>query len=249
MSQYLNNSDAYTLITEKELAVLLSSFNSQYIFDITKDKLQDKYNSSFNLTKPNAVESFEQTFKNLLVQYPMDRENILDTREEVYREMTNIILNEYGFVLRDDINLNSYTLALYVYDFFVANFAKYISLFFANYLYQEKNSIYSYFRLEERKKDKDSSTIYGKKTYANDVVLGVISANIVYILDNIISFDITFEHILRYVYKDDTIVNYLLNYISPTRDFYKEFYCEAFRNKDIRPMYITHTSLEFGKLQ
>lgn len=248
MSQYLNNSDAYTLITEKELAVLLSTFNSQYIFDITVDKLKDKYNSSFNLTKPNVVESFEQTFKNLLNQYPMDRENILDTREEVYKEIINIIINEYGFILREDDNLNNYTLALYVYDFFVANFAKYISLFFANYLYNEKNNIYSYFRLEERKKEKDSSTIYGKKTYTTDIVLGVISANIVYILDNIMGFDITFEHILRYVYKDEVIVNYLLTYISPTRDFYKEFYCEVFRNKDIRPIYITHTSLEFGKL-
>ena len=248
MSQYLNNSDAYTLITEKELAVLLSTFNSQYIFDITVDKLKDKYNSSFNLSKPNVVESFEQTLKNLLNQYPMDRENILDTREEVYKEIINIIINEYGFILREDDNLNNYTLALYVYDFFVANFAKYISLFFANYLYNEKNSIYSYFRLEERKKEKDSSTIYGKKTYTTDIVLGVISANIVYILDNIMGFDITFEHILRYVYKDEVIVNYLLTYISPTRDFYKEFYCEVFRNKDIRPIYITHTSLEFGKL-
>ena len=93
MSQYLNNSDAYTLITEKELAVLLSTFNSQYIFDITVDKLKDKYNSSFNLTKPNVVESFEQTFKNLLNQYPMDRENILDTREEVYKEIIRIEFN------------------------------------------------------------------------------------------------------------------------------------------------------------
>ena len=249
MSQYINSSDIYTLTTEKELAVLLSTFNSQYIFDIISDQLKDKYNSSFNLTKPNVVESFEQTFKNLALQFPMDRENILDTREEVYREITDIILKEYGFVLKEDVNLDSYTLALYVYDFFVANFSKYISVFFASYMYQEKNGIYSYFRLEDHKKDKDSSTIYGKKTYSNDIVLGVISANLIYILDNMASFDITFEHILRYVYKDDTIINYILNYIAPTKDFYKEFYCEVFRNKDIRPIYITYTSLEFGKMQ
>ena len=249
MSQIINNSDAYTLTTEKELAVLLSTFNSQYIFDVVTDHLTNKYESTFNLTKPNVVESFEQTFQNLAAQFPMDKENILETREETYRYIIDILLKEYGFVLREDINLNSHTLAFYMYDFFVANFSRYISVFFANYMYQEKTGIYNYFRLEDRKKEKDSSTIYAKKNYTNDVILGVISANMVYILDNMAGFDITFEHIIRYVYKDETIVNYLLNYIAPTRDFYKEFYCSVFRNKDIRPDYITYTRLEFGKMQ
>lgn len=243
-----NNLDIYTITNEKELATLLATFDSQYIFDIIKDQLDNKFNNTFFLAKPNAIVSFEQTFKNLLEQYPMDKENILDTRETTYRQIIQILLDEYRFSFREDDNFNAYTLSYYMYDFFISNFSRYIALFFANYLYAEKDSIYSYFKLDESKKNKDSTTIYGKKLY-NDTTLAIISANLVYILDNMASFDITFENILRYVYTDPSIINCLLNYIAPMEDFYKNFYCSVFKDKNTRPSYITFTRLEFQKMQ
>lgn len=248
MSQDVSNLDIYTISTEKDIATLLSTFNSQYIFDIIQDHLRNKFDNTFFLTKPNVVMSFEQTFKNLEDQFPMDRNNILDTRYTTYMQIIEILLNEYKFSIRTDDNFQPYTVAYYMYDFFVSNFARYIAIFFANYLYQERTNIYNYFNLEEFKKNKDSTTIYGKKIY-NDTTLAVINANLIYILDNMASFDITFETIIKYIYKDPAIENCLLSCISPIEDFYKNFYCAAFKDKSLRPLYITYTRLEFQKMQ
>ena len=249
MSQIINQTDEYNIVTENELSVILASFETQFIYSVIQDNLNAKYSTNFiGIERPNAVKSFEDTFKNLLNTYPMDHENINYTRQMTYEEIIDILCQSYNLIKTQEETtlIDKFALAYYMYDLLVSNFSKNIINFYARYIIQEKNSIYSYFNLDAMKKNKDSSTIYGKKTY-RDPKLAIINANLISILENMQSFDISFENICSFVYSDKSIVNLLCQNISPAVDFYKTFYCEIIRNPDIRPLFITSIRLEIQK--
>lgn len=248
MSQLINNSGIYTLTTENELAVVLSKFNSQIIFDIIQEHLANKYSDNFILPKANVVNSFEQSFINLKSQYPMDHENINEVRNETYVAIINILAKEYNLIIREDSNLDPYSLAYYMYDFLVANFSNYIIQFFSKYIYNERINLYNYFHLEDLKRNKDTSTLYHKKRY-KDSKLGLINANLIPILNDISIFDITFENILDYTYADKNIVMLLSTYVGVQYDFYKEHFCRAVVDSILSPVYITNIRLELQKMQ
>lgn len=251
MSQFINGTKEYDIVTQNELSVILASFETSYIFAVIKDNLAMRYNSNFiGITKPNTVGAFENTFKNLKEIYPVDHENIDFTRQETYSEIIELLSNEYHFTpspLQDSL-VDKFPLAYYMYDFFVSNFSNYITRFFSQYIFREKNAIYNYFNLENLKKNKDSSTVYGRRAY-EDPKLAIINANLVYILDQMQAFDISFRDICSIIYTDPTVVELLNQNLCPQSDFYKEFYCEAIRNKDIAPLFLTSIRLEIQKQQ
>ena len=224
MSGFISNSQVYSITTENEIAVILSHFNSQYIFDVIKDSLQKKFNYN-TIASPNVVASFEQNFKYLKATYPSDANNIETVRTETYKEIISILCNEYNLVFDfENEEIDYYSAAFYMYDFLVSNFSNYISAFFANFIVKEKNSLYESLNMDSFKKNKDSSTIYSKKIY-KDGRLAILNANVDYVIKSISSFDITFTDILSLVYVDRNIVGFMDSIIKPVQDFYKVYYC------------------------
>ena len=63
MSQILTNSLEYTITSENEIASILSKFNSEYLLDVIRNNLANKYVQHPSVLAPNIVGSFEQTFK------------------------------------------------------------------------------------------------------------------------------------------------------------------------------------------
>ena len=251
MSQIINQTDEYNTVTENELSVILASFETQFIYSVIQDNLNAKYSTNFiGVERPNVVRSFEDSFKNLFNTYPMDHENIKYTRQVTYEEIIDILCQSYNLSKTQSENnlLDKFALAYYMYDLLISNFSKNIINFYTRYIIQEKNAIYSYFNLDALKKNKDSSTIYGRKTY-KDPKLAIINANLLSILDNMQAFDISFENICSFVYPDKSIVDLICQNISPTIDFYKTYYCEIVRNPDIKPLFITSIRLEIQKYQ
>ena len=222
MSQFISNFLTYNINTEGEVARILSHFNSEFIFDVIRDNLAQRYNYT-PIAAPNIVTSFEQNFKLIKENYQTDFDKIDSVRLETYREIIKIICNEYKLQFVDMDNLDYYSAAFYLYDFLVSNFSNYLAFFFANFIYKERNSIYESLDLNNLKKNKDSSTLYGKKVY-KDVKLAVISANLDYIIDNVCNYDISLNTILEFIYPDKNIVNYIGSIIYPLEDFYKTNY-------------------------
>lgn len=239
------NSQVYNIQTENEVAIILSRFNSNFIFDVIRDNLAQKFNYSF-ISAPNVVAAFEQNFKYFQIRYPSDYDNIEVVRISTYKEIINILCNEYNLQFNDNDGLDYYSLALYLYDFLACNFNNYMVSFFANYIYKEKNSLYEFLNMEALKKNKDSSTIYGKKIY-KDPKLAILNANLNSVIASICNFDITFENILSIVYSNKNIVNYLTAHVSPINDFFKSTYCYSF-SLDMQPVILTNIRLEIQKM-
>lgn len=247
MSNFTANSNMYNINTENEVAVILSHFESNFIFDIIKDNLQKKYNYNY-ISAANIAASFEQNFKNIKTMYNSseDVNQIENVRISTYKEIINIICTEYQLQFNDSGDLDYYTAAYYLYDFLVSNFSKNMISFFANYIYKERNSIYEILNLNNMKKNKDSSTLYGKKMY-KDIKLAVINANLEYVMDNICVYDISLQNILSTVYTDKNIIIYLNNIISPIYDFFKLSYVPVMQSQ-LKPIVLSNIRFEIQKL-
>lgn len=231
--------------TENEVAVVLSHFNSDYILDIIQDKLNNKFVlATTNIGPPNIVASFASNFIYLKIQYPSDTANIDIVRDETYKEILDIICKSYGisYVLDDTVDL--FTQVFYVYDFFVCNFSAYISLFFAKYIYINRQALYNSLSLDQFKKSKDSSSIYGKKIY-DDPYIGTISAQLGYVINNMRQFDISFHDILEVIYGNPNIIN-IFNTIGIPYDFFKTIYYAI--PEEYQSILITNIRLELQQL-
>lgn len=246
MSGFIANSSAYNVTTENEIAIILSHFNTEYIFDVIKDNIAQKFNT-YQMNMPNVVVSFEQYFKQLQMIYdnPTDRLNIENTRIETYKEILYILSNEFNLEIDYENIQDYYSITYYLYDLLVSGFNNHVVNFFTNYIIKEKNGIYDLLNLGELKKNKDTSTIYNKKIYKNAKV-AIINANLEYVIDSMSAFDITFNMILNTIYQDKNMVRMIESVVAPRVDFFKGAYIGILRS-NIRPILLTNIRLEIQR--
>nr|DAY65824.1 MAG TPA: hypothetical protein [Caudoviricetes sp.] len=209
MLDFMTNNKIYEYQSTNQVSVLLSYFDSNYVMDIVEDMLQTKLNKFDTIPSPNIVESFESIFKSYYTNYPTDSDNIDETREETYRSIIKIIASKYN-ILYDINNLEDnmylYTLAKYMYDFFVSKFDLYLIDFYVKFLRDQKEDIYNQLNLEGYKKNKDVSTNYSMAVF-EDPKLAMIAAHLPMVLKFVSNMTVTDETIYRYIYKDPDIVS------------------------------------------
>lgn len=231
-----------SLTSEYEVAEVLAHFNSQYILDVIQDKINNKFNPNIVMgsANPNIVLSFEDNFNRCKAIYPEDVPNIESVRTETYMEIIDIIKDNYniGFVYYEGIH--PYTYAYYLYDFFVCNFANYIAKFFAQYIINNKDLLYTSLGLEAYRKQKDSTTSYAKKVY-EDNKLAIISTNIVYVVNAMKSFDIQPKDIFSIIYGSVDIVDMLTASIQFPYDPFKQLFYSV--PPDYEPILFTNIRL------
>lgn len=217
--------NAFNIANEGDTSMIIAHFDTNFIFNIIEDNLIrriDIYQSML----PNIVSAIEQNFKityNREEVQMMYANEALDKRNDLYRTIIQLLCSKHNMQFNELEGVDLYSLSLYLYDFLVSGFRKYLIDFFSLYIYKEKNEIYNAFNLHELKKNKDSSTLYGKKLYKNQKV-AIINANLDYILAGIASFDISLNDILNTVYENKSIVKYLLNNVQSMNDFFKDVY-------------------------
>lgn len=240
------NNVTCNITTDNEVASMLAFFNSNYILDLVKDNLANKFRS-YGMDMPNIVYSFEQHFKQLESTYTGDLDKIQATRIETYKEIIRIICNEYQLQFNEALEQDFYSSAFYVYKFLVSEFSSNIVNFFVNYIIKEKNSLYDLLNLSTLKKNKNSSTIYGRKMYKNNK-FGVIHANLDFVIDNICQFDITLDTLLNNVYIGEKyIVRYIESIIAPIQDLFKFAFVPILYGP-LRPIIITNIRLKLQQL-
>lgn len=239
-------SSSYNVTTENEIAVILSHFNSEFIFDIIRDNIAQKYNF-YQINMPNVVASFEQYFKQLQMVYDNldDKVSIENTRIETYKEILNILSSHYDLEIDHDSIQDYYSITYYLYDLLVSGFNNSMITFFTNYIIKEKNTIYDVLQLNNLKKNKDISTIYNKKVYKN-TKLAIINANLEYVIDNLCGYDITFNTILNTIYQDKNMIRFIENIVVPRVDFFKSTYVNMIFST-VRPIILTNIRLEIQK--
>lgn len=220
------------MIAEGEVANILSHFDSDYVMSIVRNHLDNRFTySSGVLTKPNIVVSYDITFKSLIEQYPFDRENILTVRQDSFAEIIDTICKFYNFRYyppQDDIDL--YTAAYLLYECFVSKFDVFVTNFFADYVILNKDILWDALDMNRYKKDKDITTIYGKKAY-DDIKMAVIVSKMNEVLYFLLASDIDMPIFINACYpmQEAGFINSLVY----SEDFYKNFVCPAIQNPNI----------------
>ena len=88
-------SQPYEISNEFNITELLGHFDSNFIFDIITDKLDNMEYSSV-LPEPNVVMSYEENFKIMNDAYPGDSQNIRMIRTQVYTDIINILCKRFN---------------------------------------------------------------------------------------------------------------------------------------------------------
>ena len=238
----------YSILSESHLSEILSHYDTDFVISVVDNAIAAKYNPNGVMSQANVVAAWEQNFKEIIAACANndDRNRAIAVRNETYAEIIGRICSEYhlNFTIDDDVDM--YSAAFYIYDFFVANFNTNLIAFFKNYICREKNDIYDAMGLASSRKNKDSSTIYGKKTY-KDIKLALINANIDSVISYIGAFDINLGNIFSTVYPQREIPIYLSSLVSDTGNFFKDYYVTIL-NTAIRPVLITDIRLSIQNM-
>lgn len=248
MSSFNANSQAYNVATENELAVVLSHYDSEFIFSVVDEAMKNRFLGVPISAMPNVVGAWEQNFKAIQAQYGSDSHaEVIRVRNETYNEIIDSICKEFGITFTIDDTVDVYSAAFHLYNLFVCNFMSNMTTFFANFIYKERASIYESLGLANLKKNKDSSTIYGKKIY-KDIKLAVINANIDMVISEVCGMDILFHNIIGTICGNNSeLKRYYLTIISANQNFFNTSYVPIL-NSDIRPDVITNIRFKLQEI-
>ena len=241
MLDFMMNNKEYEIQANGQLSTILSQFDSNYVMDIIEDTLKHQLNT-FDLTgPPNAVVAFETCFKELFEVYPNDQTNIQDSRIETYRTIIEHICRHMNMTFQEGENVDLYTIAYYLYDFFVSHLCNYIVTFYDRYIQEEKLNLYTNFRLEDLKKNKDMGSVYSKLAFGDDEVMATIVANLPIVLQNLRQMPISDETIYRRIYgaANEHVVQLLISNIFPQTSVFGIFNMILF-NEHLYPTVVTH---------
>lgn len=232
----------YEIANEYNLTEALSHFDSQYIFDIINDKI-DNLDFASVLEEPNVVTSFEETFKMMNENFPGDADNIRDIRDQVYIDVIDTLCKRFNLSWNDqDDNIDHYTLAFYLYDFLVSNRNTIMVNFFTAFIMNNKDSLVRVLDVTDYQKSRDTSAVYGRRIY-DDQGYGVISANMTKVINYIATIDITLYNIFQSIYTNQEVLYFLDNAVADKGNFFKDFYCSVLDQPDILPIVITNIRL------
>lgn len=247
MGSFLINQKAYSINSETEVATILSNFSTDFIYGVIEDILAQRTKTFSNMERPNFVMSLENTFKEMIVKYPSNEVNIKQVRNTTYEEISNIIAKSFDLELQYDDATDMFTMAYYLFDFFIANYDRYVCLFFSRVITREKESLYNTLNLDESKKSKDISTIYNKKLY-NDPKLALINANLGKVIGFLCTLDFPINNILETIYAGRLeVVSFLISHVRPQVDFFHSAYGALLDNPQIYPMALTFIKLEIQR--
>ena len=232
------NPQMFNIVNEAELSEVLSHYDTEYVIGVVDNALQNRFNPSSVVPQPNVVAAWEQNFKQIMAyyQYAEFITRIQAVRDETYKEIILRICKEFNlnFTIEDDVDW--YSAAYFLYDFFVCNFNNYMIQFLSAYIYKERSGIYESMNLGELKKSKDSSTAYGKRIY-KDIKLAVINANIDFVVQNIMGNDVSLGDIFMLTMPKDKVI-YISSLVSPKEDFFKMVYGQVLASA-VRPVILT----------
>ena len=236
------NNQPYQISTEYDLSNIIAKFDSNYIYDVLEDKL-DNISFSKSLIEPNIINAFESNFKTMNEMYPGDSQNIQNVRQETYLNIIAVLTSRFNLQFNTiDPNIDYYTAAFYLYDFLVCNRNNIMINFFTSFIINNRQSLMNMINMEDFRKSKDSAAAYGKRVYV-DQQYAIISANINNIINYIITLDISLSNIFQITYKDPRIIQFLDNAFADKGNFFKDFYCKSLQNIEELPIIITNIRL------
>lgn len=226
------NSNIYSMISEGEIAEILSEFNTNYIMYVIDSSIKNRFAYNPIVKNPNIINSYELNFKGMLSEFPNDSDNIMSIRQETYLTIIDKICNEFNVQYVGN-QPDCYILAYNLYDLFVSGYSRNIINFFSNYIYKYCNEIYNNMGLDKYKKNKDSTTNYIRKIYGNNAkYIDIVIARIREVIYYISGFDIDLYTFLSFNYSKE-MCDFLYSNIAPMGNIFKDEFCKVVDNPAI----------------
>jgi hypothetical protein len=209
--------------------------------DIIEDTLTRSFNTFDLFGPPNAVEGFENVFKEMYAIYEGEEDTITESRDEVYRTIIDTICRHMELQFNEAPGVDIYTLARCMYDFFVSRLNNYIVTFYERYITAEKDNIYANFHLEDLKKNKDMGTIYSRMAFGEGDAISLIVANLQKVLSALRNMPVSDEYVYRSIYgtQNEHIVQLLTQNLSSHNGIFNLFNKILF-NEQMYPTVVTH---------
>lgn len=236
---YITNSDIYQSNAERDISVILSRFNTEYIYDCIENALAAKNTAQFIIQNPNLVRSLETCFMQMRQDYPDDIENIMACRQETYLEIIHYLCSKFNLIYNDNDNLDPYSTAYYLYEFLVGEYLNKLCKFYSKYILMEKNNLYKTLNLERFKKN---ANLTHSKKVIKDSAISTILIQTPFVIDQLMAFDFDFESIVNIVYDDSNLAKFITSVFFDNGYFYN-FYKQDICNSFIRPNIITNIRL------
>lgn len=239
------NTATYNISNEYNITEILNHFDSDYVIEAIKDKL-DNLDFSSSLIQPNAVAAFEENFKLMKENFPGDESNINIVRIRIYREIIDILCSKFNLQFNEyDDTIDLYTAAFYLYEFLICNRNKIMISFFSSFIINNKDMLYEYINNDEKKRD--MSTAYNKKIFTDPKYV-TISANIEKVINYIATLDIKLVNIFQSVYINPEVVMFLDNAFADRGNFFYDFYCVNILKESVLPIIITNIRLDLQRI-
>lgn len=234
-----NNFDGYVTHQEGEALKIIPKLDEESIIDITKNGIINRYDFNILVPNNNLPLLLEQTYKQGEVLYPESVEELEAQKNRLLSLILDTISQECEVQIEIPENASLYSYTYYIYDFLVSNFKQYLINFFTNYIVKEKNSIYQNMNLSMYKKEKNTSTKYGKTLYTNPK-MAIITSYLHLVIQNLTAYDISLETILYNVYSNSSIITSILESVFPINDFYQTQYVSLITNPYISQSIISN---------
>ena len=246
MGALLTNSQAYNIKAENELAIILSNFDTEYIMSIMDENIDRVFDSFEPLPRPNIVNAFEANYKAILANWPEDKLTVVADRDQTYRDIVAKMAARFDFEFRATDEIDIFSSASFLYDFFVANFDKYLISFLSDYIIKEQDQLYKSLGMDEFRKDKDIATLYSKKVFSN-LTIAILCSHMDRVLGYISGFDFSLEYILNSIYNNNISILSIFQNVSMRYDFYKDVYMRVLHTPALSPVVITHLKMEIQR--
>lgn len=234
----------YSMNVERNVSMVLTHFNSEYIMSVVDESLIRRF-MSYSPSLPNIMDATEQHFRIAVKSGSLDENDIAEfdqVRMIIYEQTIEKLCSVHNLEKNFDFqeNIDIYTVARILYDFLIVNFKNNVATFFTHYINTNQEEIYNSMGLDKYKKDKDSTVMFGKKFYDNQIIT-IISANIEKVLYNMQAFDISLLDILYSVY--DTNTANFINSIVSSDSFYRGVYMGTILDSVYGPLITTDIRL------
>lgn len=232
----MTNPERFNVVSENELTEVLAHFNTEFVMSIIDNAISNRLNPTAFASNPNVIDAWDTNFKQIIAYYGSAdvSERVTVLRVDTYKEIIDRICRYHGLNFTiDEVDL--YTAAHYLYQFFVSDFLKYMDTFFAMYIIANAGELYDIMGLGNLKKNKDVSTVYSKKIFP-DPKLAIINANIDTVVQYISGMDITLDQIFASCGLTNQEAAYLNTIVTDSGNFFKSHYVATIANEYVRPI-------------
>lgn len=224
--------DIMSIRSESNMNEILKNFSSDYVLSIMCQEIDNFKNLPMDISRTinNIVPAIEQEFLRLSEDYPYDKENLQQTRIEIYNNIILTIANQYklNIVLPEDGDLFNITNALY--QFFVSDLNNTIVSFFTSFIINNIDSLHDAINIPKKKDNKPTASY----SYKNPNTMDVLS-NMSGVMSYVSEMDITIH---QFVQSNPTIYNIIKDYIDESDSFMREFVCPKLLDYQFSPILI-----------